>query len=149
MNHKLKLLLRDTLILLALMACASLIGVLIGQWWKSAHERAPVEPFSTSILPAQLQDQTVLISRSTCPACKMAKSWLAEHQIPYQELVLDQDANALALAKSLEISVVPTFLIGEERVNGFQLEVLQARFKTQMLPGPEHTRLPKADPVAG
>lgn len=127
MNQTLKQLVRDFLILLALAVVAAALGVLLGQWWKQRSERPTIEPFAQQTLLMQLGDQPVLISRSTCPACKMAKEWLSQNRIVYRELVIDQDVSALELAKTIEVSVVPTFLIGSERINGFEVDALRQR----------------------
>lgn len=127
LKQTLKQLARDILILVLLALVAATLGVLLGQWWKHRSERPAIESFAQQTLPMQLGDQPVLISRSTCPACKMAKVWLSENGIVYREMVIDQDASALELAKAIEVSVVPTFLIGSERINGFEVDALRQR----------------------
>ena len=65
-----------------------------------------------------MKDVTVLTS-STCGYCKMAKEFLNQNKIHFVEKDVNRDPQARYEMTSRNITGVPTFLIGEDVVVGF------------------------------
>lgn len=63
----------------------------------------------------------VVYTTTSCPACKMAKSWMRDHDVAYLERSVDTDPAARAeLTKITGGSVaVPTFMVDDEVLTGF------------------------------
>ncbi len=63
----------------------------------------------------------VVYTTTSCPACKMAKGWMRDHDVSYEERLVDTDPAAHAeLVKLTGGSVaVPTFLVDDEVLTGF------------------------------
>ena len=70
----------------------------------------------------------VVYTTSTCPACRIAKSWMSNQGIAYVERNIDSDAAARAdVARLTGASVaVPTFVVGGEVQRGFSAQALSA-----------------------
>jgi glutaredoxin len=65
-------------------------------------------------------ERLVVYTTSGCRACRMAKTWMADHGVTYEERRVDADEVArrelLALGDG---EVVPTFLVDDEVLRGF------------------------------
>jgi glutaredoxin len=70
--------------------------------------------------------RVVMYTTSTCPACRSAKSWLAENKVAYDERVLDTDEQAIREYSKLGARVVPTFVIDGQVLAGFSASQIQA-----------------------
>lgn len=53
----------------------------------------------------------VLLTTSTCPKCKIAKNLLADAEIDYQTIVVDQNEQGKILAQQLNVNEAPTLVI--------------------------------------
>jgi glutaredoxin len=93
-----------------------LVGVGAGQWWRDARARPVVESLTPDVID---ETRLVMFATSSCPVCAEARQWLDEHRIDYVEHRLDASEQARALARKLEVDIVPTFAIGSVRINGF------------------------------
>lgn len=60
----------------------------------------------------------------TCPHCKTAKDFLRTNHIPYEEKDVNGDPQALKEFQMLKMTGVPSFLIGEEVMVGFNPDKL-------------------------
>ncbi len=127
MNTRLRTLTRDALVLVLLAVLAAGIGTWLAGAWKQWQQPPQTERFDRQILGAQGMVSPVMIASSTCPACASARSWMAERGIVYQELTVDRSELARQIADRLNVKIVPTFLIGDVRVNGFIESELQQR----------------------
>jgi len=63
-----------------------------------------------------------MFTTQTWPYCKTAKEFLSKNKIDYTEKNVDLDEEALKEMMNMNISGVPTFLIGEEVVIGLDKE---------------------------
>ena len=70
--------------------------------------------------------KVIVYSTPTCQYCKLAKAWLKEHKISYQEVNVaeDEDARNEMIEKSGEIGV-PQIVIGNKIIVGFDKEALE------------------------
>ena len=101
------------------------IGV---QWW---NERPQVSTIDRVALQIPKEPALIMISLSTCPVCVRSKQWLDEQKIPYVEYVVDQSDSAKAMAKRLNVESVPTFLVREQQIIGFEPDSLQRLLQQQ------------------
>jgi glutaredoxin len=113
---------------------AQLIGVLLclalgigaGQLYQNYRaaeaQQAQEKDVDLSIIGMQAETRPIMVSLSTCPACRSAREWLAEHKVDYLELAIDQSDEADRIARQLDIKSVPAFLIGGRQVTGFAPE---------------------------
>ncbi len=127
MITRLRTLTRDALILVLLAVLAAGIGQWLAGVWKEWQQPPQTERFDSQILSAEGMVSPVMIASSTCPACASARTWMAERGIVYQELTVDRSEQARKIADRLNVKIVPTFLIGDVRVNGFIQSELQQR----------------------
>lgn len=118
---------KDLMWLLAACALCITLGVGAGQWWRAERQSPVVEQLAPGGYRA---DRLVLFATSTCPVCSDARQWLQARGIDYIEQPIDSSDAALQLARELNIQVVPTFILGEERINGFARAELEARLAT-------------------
>lgn len=124
---KIRHLARDAAMLAVIVLIAAFAGQLFGSGWKQWNQQPLVEEFVPGAIPEIAADQWVMIASSTCPACANARRWLAQQGIVYRELTVDQSPRARAIADQLDVQTVPTFLIGDTRINGFVPSELQQR----------------------
>lgn len=66
--------------------------------------------------------QVIMFTTQTCGYCKIAKNFLAQNNIHYIEKDVNKDIQARNEMAKRNISGVPTFLIGDEIVVGFDKE---------------------------
>lgn len=99
-------------------------------WWNS---RPQVSSIDRSALAIPKEPALIMISLSTCPVCVRSKEWLHAEQIPYKEFVVDQSDDAKALAERLNVDSVPTFIVRDIRVTGFDPDSFKQLLETQKI----------------
>ncbi|WP_459129765.1 glutaredoxin family protein [Guggenheimella bovis] len=65
-----------------------------------------------------------LYTSSTCPHCYTAKDYLSKEGIPYTERNVSNDPEAMKEFRELKVMGVPTFVIGDEVIVGFDKEAV-------------------------
>lgn len=90
----------------------------------------PPAPESPITSPAALSGVR-LFSASWCRHCREAKTWLAQQNIPYQEVDVDSPQGQLAFAKAGGGKGVPFILAAGQRLTGFSAAGYQALFATR------------------
>ena len=70
--------------------------------------------------------QIVMYTTSSCPACKMAKQYMAEKGIPYREINVEQSREGYEEFRRLGGQGVPLIIVGDRRMEGFNPQALQA-----------------------
>jgi len=76
--------------------------------------------------------QVVMYGTSSCPACKMARAYFYQHDIPYVEHDIDWSSKAKRQFRKLGGRGVPLILIGTEKIpgwNAYAVEAALARLK--------------------
>ena len=119
--------LRDGLLLLVLTAVAVVLGTAVGRYYQKSSTRPAVEHFDPAGLSVDASQMPVMFATTTCPACAAARDWLSERGIKVHELTVDQSEEAKRMAGSIDVTIVPTFLIGTTRINGFVEQELETR----------------------
>ena len=68
----------------------------------------------------------------TCPWCRQTKTWLSEHNVPYTELNVAADKEALKTMIDLTHQMtVPTIVIDGEYIVGFNEKTLKDKLGIQ------------------
>lgn len=86
-------------------------------WWNARPQVSSIDRVALAI---PTEPALIMISLSTCPVCMRSKEWLQAEGIAYTEYVVDQSDAAKAMAELLEVDAVPTFLVRDQRVIGFE-----------------------------
>lgn len=82
----------------------------------------------------------------TCPHCKTAKDFLIANHIPFEAKDVNADAQALKEFQMLKMTGVPSFLVGEEVMVGFNPEKLMSMLDFTVEACPKcgkHYKVPK------
>lgn len=90
-------------------------GPYLKAWFEPSREvsgdfRAYLKPSGQSL---------VMFSTSTCPYCKSAREYLASHNLPYEEYVIDKSPEAMETYRQLDEKGVPVFLTATRKLRGF------------------------------
>ncbi len=113
---------------------AQLVGVLLclalgigaGQLYQhyraAEAQKSQEKPVDLALVGLQAETRPIMVSLSTCPACRAAREWLTEQKVDYVELAIDQSDEADRVARQLDIKSVPAFLIDGRQVTGFAPE---------------------------
>ncbi|MGV3345678.1 glutathione peroxidase [Enterobacteriaceae bacterium LUAb1] len=66
----------------------------------------------------KLQESVTLFTKPGCQFCSKAKQMLQDHNIPYEEIILGQDATTVSLRAITGRSTVPQIFIGGRHIGG-------------------------------
>jgi glutaredoxin/Tfp pilus assembly protein PilN len=69
--------------------------------------------------------QVLMYTTSHCPACKMAKQYMAQKGIPYQEIDVESSRDGMAAFQKLGGRGVPLIMVGDKRMEGFNSQQLE------------------------
>ena len=123
MKSKLKMWLRDGVVLLAIIAFAIWLGSQMPKWY--AQFKGPFKNGDYSQHVKSPAYALTLYGTSTCPHCKTAREFLTSAGIPFNDLVVDQSKVANEAFKALNEKAVPVFLSGKKMIVGFNKEAYQ------------------------
>ncbi|HRQ65713.1 MAG TPA: glutaredoxin family protein [Xanthomonadaceae bacterium] len=105
------------------------IAVSLAAGWLTQGQFAPrsqppqirhLAPDATALLAAE---HPILLSLSTCPACRQARLWLIEHKVTFEERAIDE--SGYALAEALGIKAVPALIVRDRYLVGFHAETMR------------------------
>lgn len=68
--------------------------------------------------------QVTVYSKPDCMQCNFTKKWLKERNIPYTELNIEEDEDALSKIKEMGYQAVPVVVSSTEHWYGFQPDKL-------------------------
>ncbi|KQV51409.1 hypothetical protein ASE26_23275 [Duganella sp. Root198D2] len=77
----------------------------------------------------QHKAQVVLYGTETCPYCAKARAYFKENGIAYADLDVGKPGESREEFKKLGGKNVPLLLIGERRIDGFNVAVIHAALK--------------------
>lgn len=120
MHGKLKIWLRDGVILLVIIALAIWLGTQLPKWYSIVKG-----PFKNGDYSQHVKSQTYLLTlygTSTCPHCDAARRFLNEAGIPFNDLVIDKSKVAEQAYKTLGEKAVPVFVSENKLIVGFNKE---------------------------
>lgn len=75
---------------------------------------------------ARKKGKVTLYGTRWCGACKLAKAYLRERGVSYQDLDIENSKQAYTEYAELQGKGVPLILVGEQRMNGFSAEKMEA-----------------------
>lgn len=61
-----------------------------------------------------------VFSTQNCSACKSAKAWLEENNLPYESMMIDEDVDAAKFVMMKGLRTVPQIFVGEEHIGGWE-----------------------------
>ena len=80
-------------------------------------------PSQAAVTTANPSARLVVYTTGSCPACRLAKGWMDQNSVVYEERRVDDDDGArkelTALGKG---TAVPTFVVGDEVLVGFDVQ---------------------------
>ena len=59
-----------------------------------------------------------IYTKTACRSCRELKSWFDVHEVNFEEVNLDNDAERMDFFKSNGVKTVPQLYIGDERIGG-------------------------------
>lgn len=68
--------------------------------------------------------QVTVYSKPDCMQCNFTKKWLKERNIPYKELNIKEDEEALLKVKEMGFQSVPVIVTEDDSWHGFQPDKL-------------------------
>lgn len=93
----------------------------VPQWLAPAY----VEGNFQSYYP-DASTKVVLYGTKTCPYCQLTRDYLSEHNIPYVDVDVSHTGKGQQDYRSFGETAVPVILIGNRRITGFKLPVIEA-----------------------
>ena len=69
--------------------------------------------------------EITLYSKNNCMQCKLTKRFLAEHQVPFSEINIDEQPEAVENSKSAGYRSVPVLTTKNTAIVGFRPEELR------------------------
>ncbi|WP_448667495.1 glutaredoxin-like protein NrdH [Aerococcus viridans] len=71
-----------------------------------------------------MTNKVTVYSKADCMQCNFTKKWLKERNIPYKELNVEEDDNALSKIKEMGYQAVPVIVTEDDSWYGFQPDKL-------------------------
>lgn len=68
----------------------------------------------------------IVYTLPACVQCDSTKKVLARNDIPYEEVNLAADANAMSYVRELGYSAAPIVVVGDDHWSGFRMDKLSA-----------------------
>jgi glutaredoxin len=96
------------------------------QWW---HGRSQ-QRLGQSLAALAQRGDIRLLSSDTCAYCTLARSWLTEHRVAFDECFIEREAACRAQFDALQAAGTPMVLVGGQAQTGFDPERVLARLKT-------------------
>lgn len=110
----------------AAVAIGSNLPHLINTW------RGPVKSGDFSSHIEKMPYRLTLYGTSTCPHCHSARAFLKQSGIAYNDILIDQSAEAMTSFKKLKQEGVPVLVSKNKLVAGFDEKAFDAIIKSQL-----------------
>ncbi|SHN37898.1 Glutaredoxin [Duganella sacchari] len=107
--------------ILALGLAIGRLGMQAPQWFKSDYVEGNYQAYYPDATT-----KVVLYGTKTCPFCQKAREYLAQHNIAYADIDVNQPGQGQADYRGLGEKAVPVLLIGNRRITGFKQPVIEA-----------------------
>lgn len=106
---------RRSLITLVLLV----LSISAGSQWVYGHRQAELgAALAKRAAPGDIR----LISSTSCGYCSVASSWFKQYRVPYEECVVERDAQCAATFQSLRAVGTPVILVRGQPQLGFDPE---------------------------
>jgi glutaredoxin len=98
----------------------SLLLVVALAWLGATAWRGHVAARDGEVLAQRVQPGDIrMISSETCGYCVAARQWMTQQRIPFEECLIERDAQCLADYQALGAVGTPTLMVRGQRVIGF------------------------------
>jgi glutaredoxin len=84
----------------------------------------------TPVVDASTSKKLVLYSADWCHSCQIAKRYMKEQRIPFEERDIEKNATYLREWGDYHVSGVPLLVYGQQTMQGFDSEALHRLLKT-------------------
>lgn len=108
---------KKSLVIFAVVIATILGSIGAGVYWMS--DRARTSKHTAAAIAARNDHRLVVYTMSGCSACGMAKAYMNQRKIDYVERRIDGDPTAYAELEALGPVRVPTFVVEDEVMTGF------------------------------
>ena len=98
---------------------------LASQWWAHVSERRTGERLAALARPGDIQ----MLSSQTCPYCTVARRWMTERAVPFEECFIEQDAACQARFSALLARGTPMMVVRGQAQLGFDPGRVLARLE--------------------
>ena len=95
----------------------------------SAPERATPVPRAARSAPAKNAAKVVMYSTSWCPYCARARAYFKANKVTYTEYDIETTAKGTRDYARLNGSGVPVIMVGEKRLNGFNIGAFESVYR--------------------
>ncbi|MBN2804997.1 MAG: glutaredoxin family protein [Deltaproteobacteria bacterium] len=118
------------------------------------HPRTKEKPSEDKENNIKIDLPVILYATKHCPHCKRARKWLLENNIPFKELDIEADQNAVArleklgLEQGVSTGGVPMFEINNRLIPGFDPAAVIKALKMPPLKSSPPKIVPKKQPAA-
>lgn len=109
---------RSILVLLGLVLAVS-AGM---QWWGAGIEQRQGERLAALARPGDIR----MLSSETCVYCGVARRWMAEHLVAFEECFIEREASCQTLYEAAGARGTPTMLVRGQPMLGFDAARLLA-----------------------
>ena len=85
------------------------------QWWAGHSQATLGENMAALARPGDIQ----MLSSTSCAYCTVARRWMQQHEVPFNECFIETDAACAARFAALRAAGTPVLLVRGEPQTGF------------------------------
>ena len=100
-------------------------------WWANRHDERLGQSVAALARPGDIR----MISSERCAICQLARQWLFEHQVPFDECLIERDASCRADFVASGAPGTPVLQVRGEQLLGFRAEALRDLLERQKAAG--------------
>jgi glutaredoxin len=90
-------------------------------WWADRYD----DRLGSSVAALAAPGDIRMVSSENCAICQLARQWLVEHQVPFQECLIERDSACKATLDASGALGTPLFLIRGRQQLGFNAEAMK------------------------
>lgn len=94
-------------------------------WWADRYDSQLGSRVADLAAPGDIR----MVSSENCAICQLARNWLLEHRVPFQECFIERDSECLATHQASGAVGTPLFIIRGQMQMGFNAEALQSTLR--------------------
>lgn len=88
------------------------------QWWAGHSQARLGEKLSALAKPGDIQ----MLSSTTCAYCSVARQWMRQHEVAFDECFIETDASCAARFEALRAPGTPVLLVRGQPQTGFDAQ---------------------------
>ena len=92
------------------------------QWWAGRHDDALGREVAALAAPGDIR----MLSSENCAICQLARQWLVEHHIPFNECIVERDSACRAAHQATGAPGTPVFIVRGKAQLGFTPQALKS-----------------------